>query len=493
MAELQMLAADYGASSGRVMLGSYNGCRIELSEIHRFTNDPVILGKKNGNVMYWDFLRLFHELKNGILKSKAYGMPISIGVDTWGVDYGLLDADGCLLSNPIHYRDGRTEGMLQEAFGQIDRERFYEITGNQFMEINTVFQLMADVRQRPGLLKLAKRLLLMPDLFNYFLSGEMAAEYTEASTTQMLDAKKKCWSGEVLEALSLPGQLLSEIVMPGTLLGKMRGSLEEELGVRNLKVAAVAGHDTQSAMAAVPAKAENFIFLSCGTWSLFGTELDAPVISDASYRYNVTNEGGCCEKTSFLKNIIGLWLIQESRRQWAREGIQYDFGQLEAMAAKEKPFLAVIDPDAPEFVPAGNVPERIREYCRRTSQAVPESVGAVVRCIDESLALKYRSVLEEIQSCTGRKYEAVHLVGGGAQSALLCQMTANACGIPVYAGPIEATVYGNLSMQLMAAGEVHSLREIREIVGNSEKIKAYFPMDTDAWQMAWEKSKKVLG
>ncbi|MCI5650057.1 MAG: rhamnulokinase [Fusicatenibacter sp.] len=493
MAELQMLAADYGASSGRVILGNYDGRRLKLSEIHRFSNDPVILGKKNGSVMYWDFPRLFHELKNGILKSKACGTPVSIGVDTWGVDYGLLDADGCLLSNPIHYRDGRTEGMLQEAFTQIDRERFYEITGNQFMEINTVFQLMADVRKRPGLLKLAERMLLMPDLFHYFLSGEVTAEYTEASTTQMLDAKKKCWSGEILESLKLPGQLLPEIVMPGTMLGKLRPELEEELGISNLKVAAVAGHDTQSAMAAVPADTENFIFLSCGTWSLFGTELDAPVISDASCRYNVTNEGGCCGKTSFLKNIIGLWLIQESKRQWGREGRAYDFGQLEAMAAKETPFLAVIDPDAPEFVPSGNVPERIREYCRKTHQPVPESVGAIVRCINESLALKYRGVLEEIQSCTGKSYEAVHLVGGGAKSALLCQMTANACGIPVYAGPVEATVYGNLSMQLMAAGEVKNLREIRRIVKDSEEIKVYLPQDTDAWQTAWEKSKKILG
>lgn len=487
-----MLAVDYGASSGRVMMGTFDGNKLSVQEAHRFSNDPVILGRKNGSSMYWDFLRLFHEMKTGILKSKQYGQAVSVGVDTWGVDYGLLDKSESLLSNPIHYRDQRTEGMLEKAFKQIDRERLYEITGNQFMEINTAFQLMADLEQRKELFEQAEYMLLMPDLFNYYLSGIMASEYTIASTTQMLDAREKQWSDEVMRRLGISDRILSPIVMPGTKLGSVRTNLLQELEMKNLDVIAVAGHDTQSAMAAVPAEAEDFIFISCGTWSLFGTELDAPIINDKSYTYNITNEGGCGGKTSFLKNIIGLWLIQESRRQWIREGKEYGFGDLESMAAGATPFCSFVDPDAPEFVPAGDVPERIRQYCARTGQSVPDSVADVVRCIDESLAMKYRSALEEIKDCTGKTYQAIHLVGGGAQSALLCQMTANACGLPVIAGPIETTVYGNLAMQMMAAGEVKDLKEIRSIIRNSEQIKTYEPQDVDQWDEAYEKYKKII-
>jgi rhamnulokinase len=487
MANKIMLAVDYGASSGRVMVGAYDGEKLSVEEAHRFSNDPVILEKKNGSTMYWDFLRLFHEMKTGLLKAKQYGPAESVGVDTWGVDYGLLDKSGSLLSNPIHYRDQRTEGMLKKAFEQISRERFYEITGNQFMEINTVFQLMADIEQRSTLLEQAEHMLLMPDLFNYYLSGVMAGEYTIASTTQMLDAREKKWSGEVLSKLGIPENILAPMVMPGTRLGPLRNNLLRELEMKPIDVIAVAGHDTQSAMAAVPAETDDFIFLSCGTWSLFGTELDMPIINKCSYDYNITNEGGCGGKTSFLKNIIGLWLIQESRRQWIREGKEYSFGQLETMAKAATPFSSFIDPDAPEFVPAGDVPERIRQYCLRTGQPIPDGIGGIVRCIDESLAMKYRSALDEIRDCTGKSYQAIHLVGGGAQSALLCQMTANACGMPVIAGPIETTVYGNLAMQLLAAGEVSDLKEIRSMIRNSEPIKIYEPQDVEQWNEAYEK------
>lgn len=492
MPEKLMLAADYGASSGRVMLGKYDGNKLSMEELHRFSNDPVTLSGKSSSTMYWDFLRLFHELKTGIIKSRAFGQAESIGVDTWGVDYGLLDESGCLLGNPIHYRDRRTEGMLEKAFLRMEKERLYEITGNQFMEINTAFQLMTDMEQRQELFRQADRMLLMPDLFNYYLSGEMVSEYTIASTTQMLDAREKCWSGEVLNRLGIPEAILAPVMMPGNRIGSLRKEIQQELECGPAEVIAVAGHDTQSALAAVPAGEDSFIFLSCGTWSLFGTELDEPVISDQSYACNITNEGGCGQKTSFLKNIIGLWLIQESRRQWIREGREYGFGHLETMAMDSAPFRSFINPDAPEFVPSGNIPERIRKFCQKSGQPVPESVGSIVRCIDESLAMKYRMSLDEIQACTGKKYHAIHLVGGGAQSALLCQMTANACQIPVIAGPVEATVYGNLAIQLMASGELGNLGEIRSLIRNSEEMKIYEPQNTGMWQEAYERCRDII-
>lgn len=474
----KVLAVDFGASGGRVMLGSFDGKKITVEELHRFSNDPVVLGK----TMYWDFLRLFHEIKQGLIKSKACGPIESIGVDTWGVDFGLVDEAGYLLENPVHYRDARVYGMLEESFKRIDRNRFYQITGNQFMEINTAFQLLSLAGSRPELLQRADALLMMPDLFNYYLSGTKCCEYSAASTTQLLDAVKKEWSEEVVDALGLPGRLLQKVVPSGSCLGALRPGICEELGISPMEVIAVAGHDTQCALAAVPTKEKDFIFISCGTWSLFGTELDAPVINEKSTAFNITNEGGVDGKVSFLKNIIGLWLIQESRRQWIREGREYGFGELEKMASAQEGFRSLIDPDAPEFSPAGDVPERIREFCRRTGQPVPETEGAVVRCINESLAMKYRMALEEIRECTGREYPAIHMVGGGTQSALLCQLTANACGCPVYAGPVEATVYGNMAIQLMATGAVKNLQEVRDIVSASEDIRIFEPQNRNEWE-----------
>ncbi len=492
MKERKMLAVDYGASSGRVMMGSFSGEKLSVKELHRFPNIPVTLDTEHGRTMYWDFLRLFHEMKQGILRSLTEGGAESIGVDTWGVDYGLLDRNGRLLSNPVHYRDRRTAGMLEKALKKIDKKEFYQLTGNQFMEINTVFQLMAEQEAEENALERAEHMLLMPDLFQYYLSGEKAAEYTIASTTQMLDIRRRKWADKITDSLGIPGRLLPSIVLPGTRLGTLRPSLEEELGVKNLTVIAVAGHDTQSAMAAVPQMEDDFIFLSCGTWSLFGTELDGPVITEESFTGNITNEGGCGGKVSFLKNIIGLWLIQESRRQWSKEGKEYSFGELEQMALETEPFQSLIDPDREEFLPEGNIPERIRNYCRRTGQKVPETAGEVVRCIDESLALTYQNTLEEISRCTGKTYRAIHLIGGGAQSALLCQMTADACGIPVYAGPVEATVYGNLMMQLLALGEVKDLKEARDILKASVNVKVYEPHDTQQWR-EWAQRRKENG
>ena len=333
---------------------------------------------------------------------------------------------------------------------------------------------------------------MMPDLFNYYLSGEKCCEYSAASTTQLLDAVRKEWSGEVIEKLQLPGRLLQKIVPSGTPVGMLRPEICEELGVEPMKVVAGAGHDTQCALAAVPTGEKDFIFISCGTWSLFGTELDTPIINEKSTRFNITNEGGVGGKISFLKNIIGLWLIQESRRQWMREGKEFSFGELEKLAASEEPFRSLIDPDAPEFAPSGNVPRRIREFCKRTGQPVPETEGQLVRCINESLALKYRMALEEIKECTGKEYPVIHMVGGGTQSALLCQLTADACKCPVYAGPIEATVYGNIAIQLMAEGVIGSLEEIRSVIKASEDIRRFEPQKPDEWEAVYRKYREDI-
>lgn len=482
MDEIKVLAVDFGASGGRVMLGIYDGETIKAEELHRFSNDPVIL---NGT-MYWDVLRLFYEIKQGMIKAKAHGKIESIGVDTWGVDFGLLDEKGYLLENPVHYRDARTAGMLEKSFEKISQKDFYEMTGNQFMEINTVFQLLALKEKRAELLDRADCLLLMPDLFNYFLSGVKKSERSIASTTQMSNPYKMGWQKEILQKLEIPENILTEIIPTGTILGPIQESLQEELGVNGMDVIAIAGHDTQCALTAVPAREKDFIFVSCGTWSLFGTELDTPIINKQSETLNVTNEIGTEGKTSFLKNIIGLWLIQESRRQWIREGKEYSFSELEKMAEASEPFYCFIDPDAPEFVPAGNVPERIRKYCERTGQKIPQTEGAIVRCINESLALKYRYSMEEIETCTGKSYQAIHMVGGGCQSHLLCRLTACAAGVKVIAGPIEATVYGNIAIQLMAKGAIPNLEEARKIVAASEKCMVFEPENTDQWSKVYE-------
>lgn len=488
MEQKNVLAVDLGASSGRVMRGAYDGKTIALEEIHRFSNDPVSL---NGTV-YWDFLRLFFEVKRGMNLAGRSGGFDSIAVDTWGVDFGLLDEGGNLLENPVHYRDGRTAGMLQKSFEKIEKQRFYRITGNQFMEINTAFQLLSLAEHRESLLNRASALLLMPDLFHYFLCGRSVSEYTIASTTQLLDAVKKGWSREVTDRLGIPARLLQPVVMPGTKLGQLKPELCEELGLKPVQVIAAAGHDTQSALAAVPAPDGDFIFISCGTWSLFGTELNEPVIGSLSERYNWTNEGGCQGKVSFLKNITGLWLVQESRRQWVREGKEYSFSHLEQMAAESRPFRAWIDPDAPEFMPPGDMPARIRAYCARTGQEVPETEGEIVRCIDESLALKYRRSLEEIRECTGKEYPMIHMVGGGIQSELLCRMTADACGCPVTAGPVEATVMGNIALQLMALGEIKDLSQARAIVRASADTRVYEPVDRLKWEEMYRRYRKLM-
>lgn len=488
MKRKQVLAADFGGSSGRVMMAGFDGGKINIQEIHRFSNDPVVLE----DTLYWDFLRLFFEVKQGLIKAKSCGDISSIGIDTWGVDFGLLDKKGRLMTNPVHYRDGRTAGYLEKSFQRIDRKQFYEITGNQFMEINTAFQLMALNEDSPEQLKQAEHLLLMPDLFRYYLSGEKTSERSIASTTQLFDMNRQTWGWPVIEKLGIPEKLFGSLVSPGTEAGMLRPALAQELGIHPMSVTAVAGHDTQSALAAVPADGEDFIFISCGTWSLVGTELKTPIMDANAERFNLTNELGVEGTYSFLKNIIGLWLIQESRRQWIREGQEYGFGQLEEMAGQASPDTSFIDPDAPEFVPAGDIPGRIRQFCQRTGQSVPETVGDIVRCINRSLALTYKKTLEELELCTGKHYPVIHIVGGGSQSRMLCRMTADACGRTVVAGPVEATGLGNAMIQYMAGGEFANLKQAREALKNSVEPQIYEPKTTEAWEEAYGQYRRIL-
>lgn len=483
----RVLAFDFGASSGRAIIGCFDGDKITLEEVHRFSNDPVSVG----GTVYWDVLRLFYEIKQGIIKAKIAGGFDSIGIDTWGVDFGLIDSEGKLMENPVHYRDARTVGLVDEAFKTMPKEKLYGITGIQFMELNTLFQLISLKKYRPWMLERADKMLFMPDLFGYMLTGKMCAEYSIASTSQLIDLDKRTWSKEILDAFGIKESVFAPLVQPGTVLGELSKEICEECGVDPVPVISVCGHDTQSAITSVPCEDGDFAFLSSGTWSLFGTELDKPIVNETSMNINITNEGGFDGSTGFLKNIIGLWLIQESRRQWKREGKEYSYADLEKLALAAEPFKCFIDPDAPEFVPHGNIPERVREFCRKTGQYVPETVGEIMRCIYESLAMKYRLTFEKLRECTERDYPVIHVIGGGTKDGLLCQMTANSCDRTVKAGPIEATVMGNVAVQLMSDGSVKNIGQARKIVADSSELKTFEPKDTDKWAKAYEDFLKV--
>ncbi len=484
----KVLAFDFGASSGRAIIGEFKNGEITLKEVHRFTNDPVSVA----GTTYWDVLRLFHEIKQGIIKAKQAGGFDSIGIDTWGVDFGLIDEHGCLLENPIHYRDTRTVGMIEQAEKYISKREMYDITGIQFMELNTVFQLLALKEKRPHMLERADKVLFMSDLFSYMLTGQMNTEYSIATTSQLIDLETNSWSEKLLDKLGIDKNIFAPLVKSGTRVGMLRPEICEECGVESVPVIAVCEHDTQSAISAVPCPDNEFAFISSGTWSLFGTELEKYVVNDTTYEINVTNEGGFDYSVGFLKNIIGLWLIQESRRQWAREGENYSYAELEKSALAAEPFKCFIDPDAPEFVPHGNIPRRVREYCKRTNQYVPETVGEIMRCIYESLAMKYRETFDKIKECTGKDYPVIHVIGGGTKDTLLCQLTANSCGVEVKAGPIEATVLGNIAVQLISAGEIESIKEARKIISESENVVTYAPEETNIWSEKFEQYKNAV-
>jgi rhamnulokinase len=485
-----VLAYDLGASSGRALLGRLTDRNIEVEEIHRFSNDPVQIG----NRLHWDILRLYHEIKQGLLKAKHRGvLPESLAIDSWAVDFGLIGKNGELLGNPYHYRDRQTEGMMEKLFAKIPKEEIFRRTGVQFLPFNTIYQLAALRESDSPLLAAAGRFLMIPDLLRYFMTGEMRNEFSNATTTQLYNPALGHWDGELLAKLGLPPDWFGPVVEPGTFAGQLLSSVSAELGIGSIPVIAVAEHDTGSAVAAVPALERSFAYLSCGTWSLMGTEIDRPVMNDLALQYNFTNEGGVGHSFRLLKNIMGLWILQELKREWEREGLNYSFPELVKLAGEAPAFAAWIDPDDPLFLHPGGMRSRIRQYCRQTGQRLPDQAGEAVRCVLESLALKYRYVLEMTERLAGKRFSGLHMVGGGIQNTLLCQWTANAIGKPVWAGPAEGSAIGNMAVQWMARGVFADIWEARKAIRDSFPVAVYEPEEQDAWEEAYGKFKAATG
>lgn len=485
----KVLSFDFGASSGRAMLASYENGKIEMAEIHRFSNDPVSV---NGR-MYWDVLRLFFEIKTGITKAVNAGGFDAIGIDTWGVDFGLINKKGELIGNPFHYRDQRTKGIPDKIFSEIiSKEDLYHRAGMQFMHFNTIYQLMYLKYNEPELLAQADKFLMMPDLFAYFLTGEMKEEASIASTSNLLNPNTKDWDFELIEKLGLDKKLFAPIVKSGSIYGYLSDDICNELGCKKVPVVAVCSHDTASAVAATPTSAEDFVYISCGTWSLFGIESKTPFLSDEAYKADFTNEGGFDGTIRFLKNIMGLWLIQESRRQWRREGIEVGFDTLEKEALASEPFKCFINVDDPMFETAGNLPKRVLEFCEKTGQYVPETRGEIMRCIYQSLAMKYKHTYNMLSDFTKREYKSINILGGGIKDKFLCRLTADATGATVFAGPTEATVMGNIAVAFYALGEIADFKELRKTVANSTDLKEYIPQNSEEWNKAYEDYKKIL-
>ena len=473
------LAVDLGAGSGRVMLGSFDGERLGVEELHRFGNAGVdVLGR-----LHWDVLRLFREVCHG-LSAGARARPVSLGVDTWGVDFALIDRDGALVANPLHYRDRHTAGTMEEVTRIVPKEEIFRRTGLQFMELNTLFQLWALKGTRA--LESASSLVMMPDLFHYWLTGQVACEYTDATTSQCFDPTRGEWAVPLLERLGLPTSIFGPVIQPGTVVGPLLTGIGAECGLGAAKVVAPGTHDTASAVAAVPAEGDSWAYLSSGTWSLLGVEVSRPHVNPSVMARNLTNEGGVCGTIRLLKNISGLWLFEECRREWAGHGWDVDYDILLGAAAASEPFRSVFDVDAPEFVAPGDMPGRIAQRCRASAQPAPETPGQFVRAIFESLALRYRSVLAEIAGVTGIRPSVLHVVGGGSRNTMLSQLAADACGIPVMAGPVEATAVGNALMQFIASGRIGGLAQGREVVRQSVRPVTFAPglADADRWDEA---------
>lgn len=484
----KILSFDFGASSGRAMISSFDGEKITMEEIHRFSNDTVIV---NGT-MYWDILRLFFEIKTSITKAVNSGGFDAIGIDTWGVDFGLIDKRGKLLGNPVHYRDLRTEGIPEKVFETISKEEIYNRTGTQCMRINTLYQLMYLKENEPEIFENTEKVLLIPDLFAYMLTGEMRAEASIASTTNLYNPYKRDWDYDLIERLGLDKNLFPEIIKAGNIYGYLTDEICEELGCEKVPVIAVCAHDTASAVAATPSFADDFVYISCGTWSLFGIELPEPIINDEVCKLNFTNEGGFDDTVRFLKNIMGLWLIQESRRQWRREGEEVGFDLLEKEALASEPFKCFVDVDDPMFESAGNLPRRVKEFCEKTGQYVPQNRGEIMRCIYQSIAMKYKYTFNKLGEIANKKYTKINMLGGGIKDKLLCRLTADACNAEVLAGPTEATVMGNIAVGYYALGEIKDFADIRKTVSNSTDIKHYLPENPEAWEEAYERYLKIM-
>jgi len=474
MAAEHYLAVDLGAGSGRVIVGRFDGQRVEIEEVHRFANPGV----RTLDHLHWDVLNLFNEIKDGVRKA-ADRRPVSLGVDTWGVDYALLDSAGELIGNPYHYRDSRTDSMMERVFEIAPREEVFEHTGLQFMELNTLYQLYS-MKGSPAL-DSARTLLMMPDLFHYWFTGEKSCEFTDASTTQFYDPRKKDWARGLLSKLGLPTDILLDVIQPGTKVGDVRADVAQECGVQGMSVVAPAGHDTGSAVAAVPAEGGNWAYLSSGTWSLIGVETPDPFVTDTALDRNYTNEGGAWGTTRLLKNVSGMWLLEECRREWARSGNNLAYDELIAQATAAPAFRSVIDVDDAGFTAPGGMPERIAKHCERRGEPRPETPGQYARAIFEGLAIRYRRSLGDLADITGSGVETLHIVGGGSRNELLSQYAADACGVPVVAGPVEATAVGSVLLQVEAAGRIKGKDELREVVRRSFQPKRYEPRSGDAW------------
>ncbi|MCP4171657.1 MAG: rhamnulokinase [Fuerstiella sp.] len=486
MAQKTYLAVDLGAESGRVMAGHFDGRKISLEQFHRFPNGPVNLG----GTLRWNLVSLWSEIQNGLREaaSTLNGSAVSVGVDTWGVDFVLMNQHDELLGQPWNYRDTRTEGMLQKAFSRVPRSEIFAETGLQFMQINSLYQLLAMCDRDPALVSQAKRFLMVPDFFHWCLSGSRVVEFTNATTTQMLNAKTRDWAFDMLRKFEIPTEMFPEIVSPGTNLGTLRNEVAEFTGLGKLNVVTPATHDTGAAVAAVPTRRTgraDWAYISSGTWSLMGVEVQDAVLTEQALQRNVTNEGGIDGSYRLLKNIMGLWLVQRCKVAFAQRGKDIDYSELIRLATEAAAFRSLVDPDRPEFLSPTDMTSAIAEECRRTNQPVPETEGQFVRCALESLALKYRMVLGWMEELTGVPVEVIHIVGGGTQNQLLNQFTADACVRPVFAGPIEATALGNVLLQARAAGDISSLSEIRDVVRGSETIGEYTPRDSAAWEDAW--------
>ncbi len=480
----KFLAFDLGAESGRGVVGLFDGSQLELEVINRFSNGAVRLPDS----LHWDVLALHDSMLETLrLAAAVYGSIDAVGVDTWGVDFALLGRGGVLLGNPRHYRDPHTENIMEEAFQRVPRQDIFQRTGIQFMRFNTLFQLLAMQRDRSPLLDVAETLLFMPDLFHYFFTGIKVNEFTNASTSQMLDPRTRGWAYELIQAFGLPAKLLGSLVQPGTVLGPLRATIGSETGINAAPVIAPATHDTASAIAAVPASATSWAYISSGTWSLMGVELAQPLVNDAALEANFTNEGGVGGTTRFLKNIMGLWLVQECRRAWERAGTKYNYDELTRQAEAAPPFASLVNPNDESFILPANMPAALADFCRRTGQPAPEGPGGTVRCALESLALCYRWVLDKLEALTGRRAEVIHIVGGGSQNALLNQFTADACDRPVLAGPVEATAIGNVLVQALGLGVLGSLADAREVVRRSFEVRTFTPRQPDAWRVAYER------
>lgn len=494
MAESVYLGVDLGAESGRVMAGCFSGDRIRLEEIHRFPNGAVPVA----GTLRWDVLRLWAEIQTGLGKAaRQFGDAIrSVGVDTWGVDYVLMSKGDELLGQSYNHRDHRTQGLLEAACSRVPMEEIFAQTGVQFMEINTLYQLLAFQRDHPELLALVDRILLMPDYFHWLLCGSRVVEFTNGTTTQCIHPLERNWSFPLLKRFELPSSMFPEIVTPGTQLGTLREEVSRATGLDRIPVVAPPTHDTAAAVVAVPTEntgTPNWAYISSGTWSLIGVEVTEAIQTPEALEQNVTNEGGVDGTYRLLKNVMGLWLVQGCRRSFLKQGAEIDYPEMAELAAQAEPFRSLIDPNDISFLNPTDMVEAIQEFCRKSSQPVPETEGQLVRCALESLALKYRQVLRGLEQLTGVPVEVMHIVGGGSNNELLNQLTSDACGIPVISGPTEATVIGNVLTQARAAGEISDLGQIRWIVRNSYELKRFEPAKDDSWNAAIEQFESLCG